>query len=66
MKGIITAKAVTLFESSLRCGASGAKRLPCPSGQINQNKKKLENSYKIVVLYLVYDIIYSVGPTSRT
>ncbi|ECG8601253.1 hypothetical protein FNH69_22630 [Salmonella enterica subsp. salamae] len=39
VKGIITAKAVTLFESSLRCGASGVKRLPCPSGQINQNKK---------------------------
>ncbi|EFW7710475.1 hypothetical protein FGZ66_15575 [Shigella sonnei] len=28
--GIVTAEAVTLFKSSLRCGASGAKRLPCP------------------------------------
>ncbi|RNR91534.1 hypothetical protein C5X90_024845 [Klebsiella pneumoniae subsp. pneumoniae] len=28
-RGIITAKAVTLFKSSLRCGASGALRLPC-------------------------------------
>ncbi|OSM08721.1 hypothetical protein ERAG_05118 [Escherichia coli R424] len=28
--GIVTAEAVTLFKSSLRCGASGVKRLPCP------------------------------------
>ncbi|KAB3506418.1 hypothetical protein F9Z73_23430, partial [Escherichia coli] len=27
--GFITAKAVMLFKSSLRCGVSGAKRLPC-------------------------------------
>ncbi|EAW9501458.1 hypothetical protein QW46_26240 [Salmonella enterica] len=29
-RGIVTAHAVTLFTSSLRCGASGALRLPCP------------------------------------
>lgn len=27
--GVITAKAVMLFSSSLRCGVSGAQRLPC-------------------------------------
>ncbi|EBM9948399.1 hypothetical protein S576_23490 [Salmonella enterica subsp. enterica serovar Give] len=30
--GVITAEAVMLFSSSLRCGASGALRLPCPDG----------------------------------
>ncbi|EAR3225891.1 hypothetical protein EJR00_17865 [Salmonella enterica] len=46
-QGIVTAKAVTLFESSLRCGASGALRLPCPDGH-----QKRENHHVFCCFFM--------------
>ncbi|EBJ1026292.1 hypothetical protein DO109_22940 [Salmonella enterica] len=54
-RGIVTAKAVTLSESSLRCGASVASLLPCPHGHkknVIYIKKELQiPQYEVLYLY---------------